>query len=76
MTRTGLDEQLARAARDCHVDARVEVAVELTLNEIVDVSVTAPSTALRDCVTEAVWNAPVLLATPQAHLATTVVLGP
>ncbi len=70
-----LEAQLARATRDCHVDARVEIELELTLNEIVDVAVTAPSPALRDCVTEAVWAAPVLLASPQAHRKTTVVLG-
>jgi len=69
-----LDDQLAQAIATCHADARVTIDLEFTLHEIVDVVVAAPSAALRDCVTEAVWNAPVYLAKPVPHSTAHVVL--
>ncbi|MEO8548366.1 MAG: VWA domain-containing protein [Kofleriaceae bacterium] len=69
-----LDDQLAKAIAGCRADARVTIDLEFTLNEIVDVAVGAPSTALRDCVTEAVWNAPVFLAKPLPHSTAHVVI--
>jgi len=67
--------QLARATAACHVDAHVDVALELTESEIVDVAVTAPRADLRDCVTEAVWNTLLFVAEPQPHAFETVALG-
>lgn len=67
--------QLARATAACHVDARVDVSIELTESEIVDVAVTAPRADLRTCVTEAVWNTLLFVADPQPHAVETIALG-
>jgi len=67
--------QLERATAACHVDAHVDVSLELTESEIVDVAVTAPRADLRDCVTEAVWNTLLFVAAPQPHAFETVALG-
>ena len=74
-TGPSLAVQLARATAGCHVDAHVEVEVELTETEIVDVAVTAPRAELRDCVTEAVWNTLLFVADPQPHATEHVSLG-
>ncbi|HET9993525.1 MAG TPA: VWA domain-containing protein [Kofleriaceae bacterium] len=70
-----LAQQLERATAACHVDARVEIAIELTDQEIVDVAVTAPRAALRDCVTEAVWATMLSINDPQLHAFETIALG-
>jgi hypothetical protein len=67
--------QLERATAACHIDARVEISLELTEHEIVDVSVVAPRTDLRDCVTEAVWNTALSVSDPQPHGFETITLG-
>lgn len=52
-----LHEQLARVIATCKPDRPVRAHVGLTLEEVVDVSVTADSAGLRTCVEEAIWDA-------------------
>ncbi|MEP6864488.1 MAG: VWA domain-containing protein [Deltaproteobacteria bacterium] len=75
MTGPSIATQLDRAVAGCHLDARVEISIELTENEIVDVSVTTPRPELRDCVTEAVWNTALFVAEPKPHAFETITLG-
>lgn len=55
--RVDLAPELARIARTCRPDQRVDVEVETTREEIVDVTVQAVSAETRRCVEEALWNA-------------------
>jgi hypothetical protein len=75
MTGPSIAQQLERATAACHVDARVEVSIELTQHEIVDVAVSAPRADLRDCVTEAVWNTALSVSDPQPHAFAKIALG-
>jgi hypothetical protein len=88
--RTNIDDlraQLAPAIAACKAgDHRVEVGLELTLSETVDVDVTvvprlagdspAALSALHDCLVDAVWDTPLTLANPIDHDTKRVVLGP
>ena len=66
--------QLASAIAACHPgSAHVDLAIELTGEEIVDVTVDGATGALRDCLTEAVWNTELRLDTPPAHAVTHVI---
>ncbi|MDQ3335878.1 MAG: VWA domain-containing protein [Myxococcota bacterium] len=49
--------ELARIVRTCKPEQPVDVEVETTLEEIVDVEVKAVSADLRTCVQDALWNA-------------------
>jgi len=69
-------DQITRATQKCHVAGHVEVDLELTLDEIVDVGVSASSPTERTCVTEAVWDVPLALSSPKGHDRMRVVLGP
>jgi hypothetical protein len=75
MTGPSIAAQLEHATAACHIDARVEIAIELTEHEIVDVAVTAPRADLRDCVTEAVWNTALSVSNPEPHAFETIALG-
>jgi hypothetical protein len=75
MTGPSIAAQLDRAVAGCHLDARVEISIELTEQEIVDVDVATARAALRDCVTEAVWNTVLFVAEPKPHAVETVALG-
>ena len=69
--------QAAVEAR-CHLGTtHVRVALEMTLDEIVDVQVTMPpdQRALADCVVEAVWDTAVVLPAPPTHSHADLVLG-
>jgi Mg-chelatase subunit ChlD len=59
-------DQISRSIAKCHVVKPVKISLELTLEEIVDVTVTSDP-ADRDCVTEAVWATPLAIAKPVAH---------
>ncbi|MEO8842914.1 MAG: VWA domain-containing protein [Kofleriaceae bacterium] len=74
--RGSLDDQITRATKACHVKARVEVSLELTLAEIVEVAVATDDPADRACVTEAVWATPLALSKPADHDTAKVVLVP
>jgi hypothetical protein len=52
-----LSVELARIVRTCKPEQTVDVEVETTLEEIVDVEVKAVSAELRTCVQDALWNA-------------------
>ncbi|HEX7700582.1 MAG TPA: VWA domain-containing protein, partial [Kofleriaceae bacterium] len=71
-----IDDQITRATNACHVKGHVEISLELTLAEIVDVAVTAADPTDRACVTEAVWATPLALMKPADHDTATVVLVP
>lgn len=71
-----ISDQITRATDACHVKARVTISLELTLAEIVDVSVETEDLADRACVTEAVWATPLALGQPAEHDTATVVLVP
>jgi hypothetical protein len=61
-----LSAQLAPAVAACHPgDHHVDIEVELTREEIVEVTVTGGTAALRACVTEGVWNTTLSLAAPE-----------
>jgi hypothetical protein len=62
--RGDLAAELERIVRTCKPEQVVDVDVETTLDEIVDVEVKAVSADLRTCVQEALWNA--WLASPGA----------
>jgi hypothetical protein len=68
-------DQISRATQKCHVTSQIEIDLELTLDEIVDVAVTAQDPTVRACVTEAVWDVPLALTNPSQHDRTTVVVG-
>jgi hypothetical protein len=74
--RGSIDDQITRATNACHVKARVEISLELTLAEIVDVAIVAADPADRACVTEAVWATPLALTKPAKHDTAKVVLVP
>jgi hypothetical protein len=74
-TKLDLRAQLERGIEKCKRDhARVEIDLELTKDEIVDVAVTTADRALHDCVVEAVWETTIVLGNPNAHSHVAVVL--
>jgi hypothetical protein len=75
MRQGSIADQIARATQKCHVTSRVEINLELTLDEIVDVSVAAQDPTERTCVTEAVWDVPLALSDPAQHDTMKVVVG-
>jgi len=63
-----LKTQLERGIEKCKRDtAHVEIDLELTKDEIVDVAVTTADRALHDCVVEAVWDTTIVIGNPNAH---------
>jgi hypothetical protein len=70
-----LEPQLQSAIAACHPGGtHLDIAVELTGEEIVDVTVTGATGALRTCVSEAVWNTELRIADPPYHAVTHVKL--
>jgi hypothetical protein len=66
-TKLDLKQQLERGIARCKPGgAHVEIDLELTLNEIVDVTVKTDP-ALHDCIVEAVWDTPVTIANAPSH---------
>jgi hypothetical protein len=74
-TKLDLKTQLERGIARCAPGtAHVEIDLELTVNEIVDVHVKA-APALHDCIVEAVWDTSVTLANAPTHSYAHTVLG-
>jgi hypothetical protein len=82
-----LRPQLAPAIAACKASHhRVELVLELTLSEIVDVEVVvqprvggdAPAAlqTIRDCITEAVWDIPLAVSRPLDHDTKRIAIGP
>jgi hypothetical protein len=71
-----LRSQLAVGVERCRIgDAKVKIAVELTLSEIVDVDVETSDARVHDCVVEAVWNTDIVVTTNAHHAHAVVVFG-
>lgn len=71
--------QLGPAVRACNATGTVSLVVELTLEEIVDVSVSFADDrdrARADCITEAVWDATLVLAAAPRHTTVSVSIAP
>ncbi len=66
-SREPIEDQIERGIRACHLTGKLEISLELTRAEIVDVNVATPDRAARDCVTEAVWDVPLVLDQPPEH---------
>jgi hypothetical protein len=63
-----LTSQLAPAVASCHPgNAHLDVDVEITRQEIVDVAVQGGTPSLRACVTEAVWRIELAIHDPPDH---------
>lgn len=74
----GLDlrRQIQPALAGCGAGtARVDVRVETTQEEIVDVGVDTASAVLKDCVTEALWDTTLRIANAPQHATTRVAFG-
>jgi len=71
-----LRRQLQPALDGCHAGAtRVDVTVETTAEEIVEVGVDAPTPALDTCVTEALWDTTLRIPNAPLHATTRVAFG-
>src|SRR5690606_36433330 len=68
-----LTAQLAPGIRACQPRGEIGVVLEVTEQEIVDLSLTihdehdAANSALADCITDVVWDAHIALSQPPAH---------
>ena len=71
-----LTAELTRIVNTCKPDHRIDVEVETTFEEIVEVSVTTDSATTRTCVEHALWNAWLNVPRAPGRIVTTLHVGP